>query len=95
MDNSAEELDSLLAQFEEELKAGNIDPDDANAVTSALRQGKVDLWEEALEQVDEQTRREAIEKLADILKQRDQDISQIENRILQDWLHSHRKRGQF
>ena len=86
MDNSAEELDSLLAQFEEELKAGYIDPDDVGPfVASAIHA----LEESTAAITDSEGKRAALAAIAHFWEQRDE----IERRFFNIELQAHR--GQF
>ena len=87
MDNSAEELDRLFAQFEEELKAGYIDPDDVGPfVESAIH-----ALEESTATIpdSEEDKRAALAAIAHFWEQRDE----IERRFFNISLQAHR--GQF
>ena len=90
--DAEQELDSLLDHIEEELKAGNIDPDDVSQfIESAIQALKKTL----AELPDSQEKRKALAALAHFWKTQEQRIAEIENRHFNEYLQKRPNRGQF
>ena len=90
--DAEQELDSLLAQFEEELKAGNIDPDDAKALIRNLKEQQQLM---VAELPDSEDKRKAQAAIADFWKQHEQTLEKIENQHFNEYLQKRPNRGQF